>query len=356
MLDRVELSAHETESGVYEGRATVSDSLAGSISGEGRMDVGARQLRLEKISGAVRIAPLLTRLPLPQRSRPAMNVTSPDGKISVAGWATVPLGDIAHADYQIAVDLEDVSVKIPKLKANVEDGSGRMVLRPSGVGPAAVEASIESIRAVSNKGGLELGGGIAVIRPREGTWDLSQVVGTVKLGNELPLFLPNSGWFFNEGQFNGSLRFTLAASGPFKLAGKNPLQEIRHEVLAYPRHFSIRPRNFVFPIDRINGGPIAFRGGVVSFQNLTGIYGNDKLLLRNARLVLDDPSRRMAIEDLRTQVKFEEIAGTVVFDRLSPPYPGVVGKTVWQLQPEGAFVVVPDRGTRSTGLRGTTRW
>src|SRR5205807_198963 len=108
---------------------------------------------------------------------------------------------------------------------------------------------------------------------------------------------------------------------------------------AYPREFLLRPRNFVFPIQHISGGPIALRGGVVSFQNLTGTFGKDKLLLRNARLVLDDPVRRIVLEDLRTQVKFEEIAGTVIFDRSSPTYPGVVGKTVGALQPEGPFVV-----------------
>ncbi len=339
-LDRVAMSVRETSDRKgFEGSVMVGDSPAGSVSAEGRLDLGEKQLRLEKIAGAVRVAPLLARLTLPATAYPAVDLASPDGKVSVSGWATVPFRDVDHSDYQLTVDLEGVSAKVPKLKAKLSEGKSRIVLRPSGVSPGAVEATFESLDVASNKGKLSLGGAVAVARLREKVWELSQAVGTVTIGNELPVFLPHSGWFFNEGQFNGPLRFTLAASGPFDLRGKDPFQAIRHEVLAYPRDFSLRPKNFVFPIDHINGGPIALRGGVVSFQNLTGTYGKDKLLLRNARLVLEDPVRRIAVEDLRTQVKFEEIAGTVVFDRTSPPYPGVVGKTVTSLQPEGPFVI-----------------
>lgn len=339
-LDRVELSVHETDQhGVFEGRAVVSDNLAGSVTAEGRFDVGGKRLQLDKINGALRVAPLMARLPLRQNVQVGMDLVAPDGKIGISGSATIPLHDLKGSDYRLAIDLENVTGKIPRIKADLKDGRGRITFRPSAAGAGAIEASIELLHVASNKGRVELNGGVATLRPREGTWDVAQALGTVELGNELPLFLPHSGWFFNEGQFNGPIRFTLAAGGPFKLAGRNPFEVIRHEFLAYPRDLSVRPKNFVAPIEHITGGPIAFRGGVVSFQNLTGTYGHDKLLLRNARLILEDPTRRIAIQDLRTQVKFEEISGTVVFDRSSPPYPGVVGKTVAQLQPQGPFVI-----------------
>ena len=38
-------------------------------------------------------------------------------------------------------------------------------------------------------------------------------------------------------------------------------------------------------------------------------------------------------------LRFEEIAGTAIFDRSSPRYPGVVGKTIAFLRPQGPFVV-----------------
>ena len=339
-LERVAMSVRQTaERTGFEGQLMVGDSLAGSVSADARFELESKQLRLGRVSGAFQIAPLLASLPLSQNANPSIDSSSLDGKVNLSGWAVLPLRDMDHADYQLTLNLEAVAANVARLKANLSDGKCSIVLRPSGISPSAVEARIETLSVASNHGRLSLDNGVAVVRPREKTWDLSHVVGTVAVGEELPLFLPKFGWYFNEGKFNGRMRFTLAAGGPFGLKGNNLFQAIRYEVLAYPRDFAVRPRNFVYPIEQINGGPISFRGGVVSFRNLSGIYGHDKLLLRNARLALDDPARQITIENLRNQVKFEEIAGTVIFDRASPPYPGVIGKTVSELQPEGPFAV-----------------
>lgn len=341
LLNRIELSFHQAaEANAYEGDVHVSQGPAGFADAHARLDTSAGQLDVSRININARLAPLLAVLPIPQAGRPVISRSAVDAKVVVTGSATVPLGDPRHADYQLAVTLDDASVKIPRWRANLDHGGGRLLVRPSRTNAPDVEVAIESLQIASNKGWIGVDGGTATLRPGTRDWSLSEVVGTLQLGSSLPVFLPNSGWFFNEGQFGGPVRFTLAASGPFKVpAGQSPFEVIRHEFLAYPRDVSVRPRNFAAPIEHISGGPIAFRGGVVTLQNLTGTYGRDRLLLRSARLTLADPARRIALEDLRTQVKFEEIAGTVVFDRDSPPYPGVMGKTVAQLKPQGPFVV-----------------
>ena len=159
------------------------------------------------------------------------------------------------------------------------------------------------------------------------------------MGRELPVSLERSGWFFEQAEFHGPVEFTAAASGPTHLPPGNPLESIRHDVLVYPHGLRLKPRNFHEPIENVVGGPIAFRGGAVTFQNLSGTSGGDKLLLRSARLTLWDPARKIKLDDLRTQIKFEELAGTVVFSRPVTPYPSALGKTIAQLRPAGSFVV-----------------
>jgi hypothetical protein len=178
------------------------------------------------------------------------------------------------------------------------------------------------------------------ITPDQG-WKLAQVVGSVEMGKALPFSPPRSGRFFNQGQFGGAVEFTLAASGPLRVPRNSSAFElVQHELLAYPHNVTIQPAKFPLPVEHVSGGPIAFRGGVISFQNLTGTYGGDTLMLRTARLTLEDPVRKIKLEDLKSQVKFEEIAGTIHYKRQpNPPYPRVIGTTVAALRPRGPFII-----------------
>jgi len=343
-LGGIDLSFRQSlESTIYQWETIFSDGPALNGTAAGEIDTQDQRLDLDRLTINAQISTIMQKLPLHDRQRELMTADYPDGKCVISGSATMPLHDAKHATYQFTVDLEDVSTNIAQWKAKLEHGGGRLTVRASvsdnGREPA-IETSIDHFQVAAGRSRMRIESGVVTISPSDLKWRLSQVAGVAELGDALPFSPPRSGWFFDQGTFKGPVEFSLAASGAFHPPRDTSLLEvIDHELLAYPRDVAIQPHNFQAPLEHVHGGPIEFRGGVVTFANLSANYGKDQLLLQHGRLTLEDPDRRVALDDLRTQVRFEEIAGTAIFDRSSPPYPGVVGKTIRFLRPQGPFVV-----------------
>lgn len=327
----------------YPWQLTIADEQGGHGQADGSLDMAQSLLDVKHVSLSSRLGKLLALLPLSQKQWEELVGTAPDGQFSVTGAGTLPLHDPGRANFKFILDLTDASAEVAKWKTRFSQGSGRIVLHDTAASRAdlpGIEADIDHIYFAAGSGKLRLDGGNLVVMPDSG-WNLAKVVGSVEMGSGLPFSPPRSGWFFNQGEFRGMVKFAVAASGPMHVPrDSSALELIHHEILAYPHDVSVKPRKFPLPIEHISGGPIAFRGGTIAFQNLTGDYGGDKLLLRNARLTLEDPVRQIKLDDLKSQVKFEEIAGTVIFKQQpNPPYPRVIGKTVAALRPSGPFVI-----------------
>jgi len=101
----------------------------------------------------------------------------------------------------------------------------------------------------------------------------------------------------------------------------------------------VQPRKFPAPVEHVDGGSIALRGGNIVLQNLTGNYGGDELYLREARVPLEDPGRKIQLSDLREQVLVSDITGSIVFHQPGPRYPAALGKVVDWLRPSGPFAL-----------------
>lgn len=339
-LAQLDLSLHSTSAGVYVCDLKMNDGPAASGEASARVDANRHVCTVQRLAVHARLGEFLAKLPLSHPGKLRLEEVSPDANISIAGSGQIPLGEPNRATYQVVVDVSDAAAKIKDVRRSFTHGNGRIVLQngpPADGSPA--QATLERFAVNAGTAQIKLGGGKLSVWPDLKTWKLAEVVGSIEMGRELPLGLERSGWFFEQADFRGPVEFTAAASGPTHLPPGNPLAAIQHDVLVYPHGLSLKPSNFTEPITHVTGGPIAFRGGVVTFQNLSGLCGRDKLLLRRARLTLWDPARKIRPDDLRTQIKFEELAGTVLFQRPVTPYPGPVGKTIAALRPAGPFTI-----------------
>lgn len=339
-LAQLDLSVHSTAPGVYDCALYVNDGAAASGNARGSVDVNRHLGAVQTISLRGNLGTLLSKLPMSDRARARLSEFAPNGNVTAGGSAQVPWDDLRHATYLMNLDITEAGARVKDVRRSFERGQGRLVIRNgSPADGSPLEATLEHFDIAAGTARIRFGGGTFSLWPERQIWKLSQLVGSILMGRELPVSLERSGWFFEQAEFGGAVEFTAAASGPTHFPPGNPLEAIAHEVLLYPHGLRMKPRNFPEPFESVVGGPIAFRGGAITFQNLSGISGRDKVLLRRARLTLWDPARKIKLDDLRTQIKFEEIVGTVVFSRPETRYPSALGKTVAALRPAGSFVV-----------------
>lgn len=339
-MAQLELSLHSASTGVYACDLTMNDGPAASGAAKATVDVNRHVCAVETVLLHGHLGAFLGEMPLSHPNRLRLDEIAPEADITVLGSGEVPLQDPRRATYQVTVDVANGAAKIKDVRRSFTKGNGRIVLRNGPVAEGApAQAVLEHFEICAGSAQVDLGGGKLSVWPDRKAWKLAEVVGSIRMGSELPLGLERSGWFFEQADFRGPVDFTAAASGPTHLPHDNPLDAIQHEVLAYPHGLSLQPRTWPEPVRDVTGGPIAFRGGVVTFQNLSGRCGRDKLLLRRARLTLWDPARKIRLDDLRTQIKFEELAGTVIFQRPVTRYPSALGRTIEALRPAGSFII-----------------
>jgi hypothetical protein len=130
----------------------------------------------------------------------------------------------------------------------------------------------------------------------------------------------------------GKVAITGKASGPWH-AIKPWWEAVDHDVEIRARDFAFWPRKFPQRVEHINGEPARIAHGVVTFHNLTGAYGPDKLELRSARLDLRELPARLA---------FREIDSTVAFAGKPNEYSPKLQKTLDMLAPAGPIIIGGD--------------
>src|SRR5439155_26081813 len=128
----------------------------------------------------------------------------------------------------------------------------------------------------------------------------------------------------------GRIDFSAAASGPFDLAGQDPIAAIKHEIIAYPRGFGFQLKNFARRLEAIQGGEARLVNGMITFQELSGRYGDDLLRLRGARLPL---------AGLPKIEYWQEISGVITFNPPLRHYTPKIDKVLDILNPSGPFLV-----------------
>ena len=101
--------------------------------------------------------------------------------------------------------------------------------------------------------------------------------------------------------------FAFTDAGKLEISGKaagkwHPVkpwwEAIDHDVEIRARDLAFWPPNFPQRVEHVNGEPARIRNGVMTFANVSGVYGSDKLELRSAQLDLRELPARLAFREI----------------------------------------------------------
>jgi hypothetical protein len=104
----------------------------------------------------------------------------------------------------------------------------------------------------------------------------------------------------------------------------------RVELFARPG-LALAPPKFAAWITDIRGDSLTVTNRDIAWTRVSCTYGNDRLRLDNIRMDMDDVVRGV--------LRFQDIAGSAVFNPPSPMYPAPVGSVIARLHPGGEYSV-----------------
>jgi hypothetical protein len=289
--------------------------------------LGLSELTIQAKAGAI-----LSEIPLEPSIRRILTECNMQATLEVRGSASVPLHDWENASFKADVQLHGGAALLPgEHRMQVDDVEADIHLQGAS-GPHGIQGELRKL--VAKAGGTQL----CIDAARFSTaadgksWRLADLRGRLDANGGVPAL--------DHCQLHGRFIFTGAASGPAWIPMSASLSSaVQHELILYPRDASVQPWLFPIPVDHIAGGPISLRGGVVYFENLSGNYGGDKVLLNKAHITLDDSRQRIGFQDMRREVRIEDIDGTLICHQPGPLYPAELGKIIEQLRPSGPFII-----------------
>ncbi|HZK79651.1 MAG TPA: hypothetical protein VFC46_01255, partial [Humisphaera sp.] len=244
--------------------------------------------------------------------------------------ASMPLKDWRAAKYKADVRLSSGKFLSKSHPINADRIAGEFEIEAQG--DKAIHVDLHSFQAGIGATDLVLDGGKFATTDGNSNWKLTELLGRLDIGQGIAAL--------DRVKLHGRLKFTASASGPTQIPkDATILSVVKHELVAYPVDMAIQPPIYPSPVGHITGGPIRFQGGVVRFENLSGDYGGDKVVLDDGHITLDDPRQKLQLQDLRRQVRIEGIIGTLICRQPGPMYPASLGKVVAQLRPTGPFAI-----------------
>ena len=306
--------------------------------------------------------------PLPPAVMEAVRKAKLAGDFKVQGRARVSLRDPANSTFAVTAEVTGGAAGVPDTRTAFHDAHIKLVCdnsplvaaspnspttgpssppapSPAGGGGAVPDAPPVHVKLLACRAGcgqdtIVLNEGAEFSRdPVHDGWKLAGLAGSIQTPRTgapsapQPVVggLEHKGGPPPEGRFD----FSGTAGGPVNLPpGKNWNELAHYELIAFPRDAVFRPNHWPLPIDHIGGGgSIRVADGVVTFRDLTGTYGGDKLNLLTARI----PIPRNVSDLWLFETRVEEIAGTLTCYQPGPEYPPGLKSTIDQLRPEGTF-------------------
>jgi hypothetical protein len=278
----------------------------------------------------MKLAAALSQVPMSDSKRKELESCQLGGTVDIRCSASIPMDDWSAAKYKADIQLSNGRFVSHYQKINADRINAEFVI--DGQRDAGTHIQIHHFDGMDGSTVLALDGGKFATEPKDTEWRLTEVRGRLDVGGGITAL--------DRVKLRGRFNFTGGASGPMQMPkDATLLSVVDHEYVVYPVDASIQPPSYPSPVDHINGGPIRFQGGVLRFENLNANYGGDKVVLSEAHVTLDDPRQKVALHDLRRQVRVEGIIGSLICRQPGPTYPAGLGKVIAQLRPSGPFAI-----------------
>jgi hypothetical protein len=303
---------------------------ASPVRSAGAIDLDQHTLAIAELSLRVKLDAALSRIPLSDSTRKKLEQYLVGGTFDIRGSASIPLNDWRAAKYKADVKLSSAKFVSPDggIRADRIDGE----IEVDGDREKETHVALHQFKATAGSTSLLVDGGNFATTNKGANWKLTELLGRLDIGGGIPAF--------DRVKLHGRLNFTGKAAGPMQLPrNATVLTAVQHEFVAYPVDIAVQPPKFPSPVDHITGGPIRFQSGVVRFENLSGDYGGDKVVLDEGHVTLDDPRQKIQLQDLRRQIRMDGLIGTLVCRQPGPVYPAGLGKVIAQLRPTGSFAI-----------------
>src|SRR5665213_3208581 len=324
---------HRASFNAYDFILSADDPNCATIHSAGLVNVDSGILNIAQFKLRAKVAALITQAPVPRSLQASTHDRATDGALDIDGSATVPLRDPRAADFRATILLNDAQTLLPRVNLAIQHANAKLTVASTHAGgQRGASAVVEKLEMMAGKTLFHLDGATLAGDFQKGVWSIAKLQGRLDVNGGVPAL--------DRMRLRGRWAFTATASGPWHAPpGVSPFASISHEIIAYPRDVSVQPRSYPLPVEHLNGGEVSLRGGVIRMRNLMASYGNDKLLLEQAHLTLDDPLQEQNVRDLARQIRVAAIVGTIQFHQPGPPYPAGLGKVIAQLRPSGDFTI-----------------
>lgn len=327
--DNITIEADTTQQSTsgYKLRVVSRAAPFADASASGTIDVDSLLLDLQSVTVKLKAEPEPTRSPVPQQIQEFLKKYRVNGALTVSGSGKVPLRDPQQGSCNLTVDLQNAIAMVPDVDLPIDHVRANITCTKRPGGPVLVK--IDQFDAAGDGKEIVIQSGNIELDTVAGTWKVADVEGFVTAERPLnPATQPKLK--FNRYEFSGRADLAASASGPFQLAGRDPWETIKHEIVLYPRGASFLPKDFAHRIEDIAKGEVRLADGMIVFQEMEGTYGGDRLRLRSARL---------PVKGLPKLQQWQEISGTVFFHQPIRRYSPKVDRILDALNPEGAFLI-----------------
>ena len=307
----------------YAVRFNAQSEPVADIVFNGAGDVDTRVIDVEKLTISANVQRDGASSPLPAQFQEILQKLGIEGAVKVEVTGQLPLNEPKSGRFVVNAVLDRVRAQPPDARWALDELSAKITAeRGNDDERNAIDLKIADVNARGMGASIEIPSVLAAVDVVDKTWrfdELRGVIRAVEIGEaDQPSRRPRAMRFVQRGRvdFEGSARGSYAP-GIKRIA--------RAGMLAKLDRLSIYPPNFPEPIDAITG-QITLNGERAVVQNVTALYGNDRLALNQAVAVLSDPTVR---------IDFLNILGSIDFVAPVARYTHPLDDVMDQLKPSG---------------------
>ncbi|HZZ45216.1 MAG TPA: AsmA-like C-terminal region-containing protein [Tepidisphaeraceae bacterium] len=320
-----------TSAGVYSYDFHGQQASLSTIQSAGTFDIDNLLLNAKSLALNIQVSPGQKESSVPAPLQKILAEYQLQGALKITGQGRVPLKQLTDANYQFEVSLENGRGRVPHYDRPIDKLQAR--LRVTGKAKQAI-STLVALEAVSGPDVLHVDDGDLAVDLNQKSWDLKRL--NLRLDASAvgvrPFQIPTSTPATQQ-KLRAGGRMELTAAGTGSLDVHSPadfLRRAKFDMVATASDFHIQPPGLPAPIQLVTGSPIIANQDVLRVSNLTGQYGNDQFQITTLRIPL---------RDLPQIARIEQITVSATFDRHTPAYPGIAGKWIKKINPEGPFEV-----------------
>lgn len=339
---QIDLRTEPKTSPVYSFAVTVQNSTLARATVGGTFDLDSLALRIIQFALKVKVDPADTQSPLPGPLCDALRQHGVAGVVSIDGWADVPLTRPAESRYAVMVELQGAKASVPEWNASLDrldmklrcmsDPPADRTMPPLGAlagGARPLYLNLQDCHMVAGDSSLDLANVDMGIVWEAKSWRIARLSGKLTLGRNRAPLSDKLEALLNKFDVHGTLTFNGGAAGRIAPDGgsfQDFVPEMELEVVA--QGMSIQPPRMPLPLENITGGAIHVRSGAMDCQNISAVYGGDRIDLSAGNVLWDDAAQPVRIGGL---------ACKLTLDGQERVYPSFLAATMQALRPRGVF-------------------